>query len=74
MNKKVIQIALDDDTAEFLEIARSEATTASLSDFINSLLRQERFRQGFPAYQGKALSVASIASLSGKILARRRGF
>ena len=73
MRKKVVQIALDADTIEFLEMARPGTTTDHISDFINSLLRQERFRQGFPAYQGQG-AAASIASLSGKVLAKRRRF
>lgn len=50
MGKKAIRILLDEDTAEFLALAQSDAN-ASMSDFINSLLRQERFRQGYPAHR-----------------------
>jgi hypothetical protein len=74
VRKKIVQIALDADTAEFLELARSGNATDNISDFINSLLRQERFRQGFPAYHGQGIPAASITSLSDKILAKRRGF
>lgn len=48
--KREIRVLLDEDTVQFLEMARGERANASVSDFINSLLRQERFRQGFPAY------------------------
>lgn len=48
--KKVIKIELDDDTAEFLALARADGGNREvLSAYINSLLRQERFRQGYPA-------------------------
>jgi hypothetical protein len=67
---KTIQVSLDADTAEFLDIARHTATAATISDFINSLLRQERFRQGFPAYQGQG-HPNSVLSLAKKILDKR---
>lgn len=47
--KKEIRVVLDEDTAQFLDMARGDQN-ASSSDFINSLLRQERFRRGFPPY------------------------
>jgi hypothetical protein len=51
--KKVIRVTLEEDTALFLEqcCARPGDTE---SDFINSLLRQERFRQGYPAREEEA--------------------
>lgn len=45
-----IRVLLDEDTAQFLDMARSADSNATVSQFINSLLRQERFRQGFPPY------------------------
>ncbi len=51
MRKKMIKISLDEDTQDFLELARLGEAAASISDFINSLLRQERFRQGYAAYK-----------------------
>lgn len=51
MRKKAIRVLLDEDTAEFLALAQSNPN-ANVSNFINSLLRQERFRQGYPAHAG----------------------
>lgn len=70
MSKKIIQVSLEADTAEFLESARATTTSATISDFINSLLRQERFRQGFsaPQLQDRPKRVVSLAQ---KILAKR---
>ncbi|WP_373532901.1 hypothetical protein [Vampirovibrio sp.] len=48
--KREIRVLLDEDTIQFLEMARGAQQNASISDFINSLLRQERFRRGFPPY------------------------
>ena len=48
--KREIRVLLDEDTAQFLEMAGGAQSNAAISDFINSLLRQERFRQGFPPY------------------------
>jgi hypothetical protein len=48
--KREIWVLLDEDTAQFLEMAGGAQSNAAISDFMNSLLRQERFRQGFPAY------------------------
>ncbi len=45
-----IRVLLDEDTAQFLDRAKGTHGDTSVSQFINSLLRQERFRQGFPAY------------------------
>jgi hypothetical protein len=70
MFKKMIQVSLEADTAEFLELARAQTTSETVSDFINSLLRQERFRQGLPAYQEQGPSKL-VVSLAKKILAKR---
>jgi hypothetical protein len=70
MSRKTIQISLEEDTAEFLDIARDTSAAASVSDFINSLLRQERFRQGFPAHQGQG-QPNGVLSLAKKILIKR---
>lgn len=48
--KREIRVLLDEDTAQFLEMAGGAQSSAAISDFINNLLRQERFRQGFPPY------------------------
>lgn len=48
--KRVIQVVLDEDTADFLEISQGPQGPKDTSSFINSLLRQERFRQGYPAF------------------------
>jgi hypothetical protein len=56
MNRKEIRITLDQDTLDFLEWAQNEQTTSTVSDFINSLLRQERFRQGYLPYQSAGIS------------------
>ncbi|HEY9686352.1 MAG TPA: hypothetical protein V6C52_05195 [Coleofasciculaceae cyanobacterium] len=47
--RRNIQIALDEDTAEFLDLCQTDDSAHAISTFINSLLRQERFRQGYPA-------------------------
>ena len=47
--RKEIRIVLEEDNIQFLEMARGKKH-ASVSDFLNSLLRQERYRQGFPVY------------------------
>lgn len=70
MSKKIIQVSLEADTAEFLEMARATTAAATISDFINSLLRQERFRQGLPAFQQQD-HPKRVLSLAQKILAKR---
>jgi len=50
-------ITLDDDTANFLELIRTGGSQEGASAFINSLLRQERFRQGYPANAGAGISM-----------------
>ncbi len=47
--RKEIRIVLEEDNIQFLEMARGKKR-ATTSDFLNSLLRQERYRQGFPVY------------------------
>lgn len=48
--KRTIQVTLDADTAAFLEFSRAESGLDDTSLFINTLLRHERFRQGFSAH------------------------
>lgn len=43
-----IVVSLEPDTADFLELARQDPSPQALSRFINSMLRQERFREGYP--------------------------
>lgn len=64
--KKMIQIMLDEDTAEFLTMAQA-MPSSDVSSFFNSLLRQERFRQGYPAYQWGKSTLRPITSLAQKI-------
>jgi hypothetical protein len=45
---RMIEIELTPDNQEFLMMAHAEDSPTGLSEFINSLLRQERLRQGFP--------------------------
>jgi hypothetical protein len=45
---RMIEIELTPDNQEFLMMAHAEDSPAGLTEFINSLLRQERLRQGFP--------------------------
>jgi hypothetical protein len=45
---RVIEIELTPDNQEFLMMAHAPDNSAGLNEFINSLLRQERLRQGFP--------------------------
>jgi hypothetical protein len=71
--RKHIQITLDDDTADFLELARTENAPEGISRFINSLLRQERFRQGYPAYHGPHISRHPVTSWVEKIMLLRSG-
>ncbi len=49
-SQREIYVLLDEDTAQFLHMAQGSHRPGAVSRFINSLLRQERFRQGFPAY------------------------
>lgn len=48
--QRQIRVLLDEDTAQFLDMVRGSSGSGTASQFINSLLRQERFRQGFPLY------------------------
>lgn len=71
MRKKVIKIALDEDAQDFLELARLGEAIASISDFINSLLRQERFRQGYAAYKKPGIShIPHISAIEKAMLLR----
>ncbi len=54
--KKQIHIALDEDTAEFLALSRADGHPDAISAFINSLLRQECFRQGYSLPEGPDIS------------------
>lgn len=63
--KRVIKIALDEDTAEFLEMCRDDATPKAVNAFINSLLRQERYRQGYPS--SSVVDISSQPSRRGAI-------
>jgi hypothetical protein len=56
MNRN-IRISLDEDTAEFLALCRVDDSPQAVNAFINSLLRQERFRQGYAA--GPAVDISS---------------
>jgi hypothetical protein len=47
----VIEVELSPDNREFLALTLPTDTPESLADFINSLLRQERFRQGYPPHR-----------------------
>lgn len=67
--KKVIQVALDEDTANFLAMLHPENNAGSLSDFINSLLRHEQFRRGYTANFADP-SVKPITRLQDKMLRR----
>lgn len=73
MRKKVIKIELDEDTQDFLELARLGEAIASVSDFINSLLRQERFRQGYAAYKKPGISYIPHISPIEKAMLMRSG-
>lgn len=57
--KHAIRIVLNDDTMAFLAHCQGIRTTEHISDFINSLIRQERFRQGYSVWPGPALSEQS---------------
>jgi hypothetical protein len=47
---KVFEVVLSPDNQEFLALAQGLDSPESLSQFINSLLWQERFRQGYPVH------------------------
>ncbi len=47
--KRTVTITLDADTAAFLELSRAQTGIDDTSAFINTLLRHERFRQGYAA-------------------------
>lgn len=67
MRKRSIRIFLDDDTAAFLKASRVDHSPEAITQFINSLLRQECFRRGHTlpvkpdkAYGSKPLLKKSI--------------
>lgn len=70
--QKEIRILLAEDTAQFLAMV-SKGTEQSISGFINSLIRQERFRQGFPAYIKKAEPLKPITNWREKLMLLRSG-
>jgi len=49
MRKRKLTIELEPDTAAFLDLIHANPSRGETNDFINSLLRQERFRQGYLA-------------------------
>jgi hypothetical protein len=72
--KKVIRIVLDDDTAAFLERAHDRDSSNDASDFINSLLRQEQFRQGYPSGAfGDLISRHPVRSNKERLMLERSG-
>lgn len=46
----ILEVELSPDNREFLALTHPLDSPESLGEFINSLLRQERFRQGYPAH------------------------
>lgn len=70
--QKEIRIVLAEDTAQFLAMANN-GTGQSVSDFINSLLRQERFRQGFPSYFKKTEPLKPVTNWREKLMLLRSG-
>jgi len=49
---RMIEVELAPDNQEFLMMAHAANSPAGLNEFINSLLRQERLRQGYPMKTG----------------------
>lgn len=70
VTQKEIRVVLAEDTAQFLAMAHEahNKDDQSISDFVNSLLRQERFRQGFPAYFKKPAPLKPVTSWREKLM------
>ena len=64
---KVIEIELSPDNQEFLMMARAADAPDGLNQFINSLLWQERFRQGYATPEAD-----QTPSKTGNLLAKLR--
>lgn len=62
---RVIEVELSPDNQEFLMMAHAADSPGGLSEFINSLLWQERFRQGYPM-RGPSQTPASVVAFEPK--------
>jgi hypothetical protein len=71
--QREIYVRLDEDTAQFLEMAKGSHRADAVSQFINSLLRQERFRQGFPPYFKQAEPLRPCSNPQEKRMLLRSG-
>lgn len=71
--QREIYVLLDEDTAQFLHMAKGSHSHDAVSRFINSLLRQERFRQGFPAYYRQPESLKPCTTPQEKAMLLRSG-
>lgn len=74
MPKITFRLTLEHDLEAFLRSIQADASIEAISAFINSLLRQESFRQGFPhQLYIKSPSERPISSHTEQIMLRHSG-